>query len=242
MGKASFHLFLGYQSNCKSPPYVAWMASDKCLGSQQLATRSLPRCSRSFRVGSNHFHHCRQDSHSSSSNLEWLRWRRMAHRISRLCSSHLGNVRVLPRARAADPTRLGMVLGPSWTGGLCITAVLGAMFPSFHHLKNTMPESANMTTTQFIGWVVYNLVTIPMLYMPPDKTKRLFIVMNAISLVTLVSIMIWALSKAHGAGPLLSAPATASSGSDLGWAIVKGVTTVIGSIAVGLSMSPFYHL
>jgi NCS1 family nucleobase:cation symporter-1 len=63
--------------------------------------------------------------------------------------------------------------------------------------------------------------------------------MNAISLVTLVSIMIWALSKAHGAGPLLSAPATASSGSDLGWAIVKGVTTVIGSIAVGLSMSPF---
>jgi NCS1 family nucleobase:cation symporter-1 len=130
----------------------------------------------------------------------------------------------------------------SWTGGLCITAVLGAMFPSFHHLKNTMPESANMTTTQFIGWVVYNLVTIPMLYMPPDKTKRLFIIMNAISLVTLVSIMIWALSKAHGAGPLLSAPATASSGSDLGWAIVKGVTTVIGSIAVGLSMSPFYHL
>jgi len=104
-------------------------------------------------------------------------------------------------------------------------------------MKNTFPESANMTTTQFVGWVVYNLITIPMLYLPPDKTKRLFVTMNAISLVTLVSIMVWALSAAHGAGPLLSAPATASSGSDLGWAIVKGVTTVIGSIAVGLSIS-----
>lgn len=123
----------------------------------------------------------------------------------------------------------------SWTGGLCITAVLSAMFPSFHHMKNTLPASANMTTTEFVGWVVYNLCTIPMLYMPPDKTKKLFIVMNAISLVTLVSIMIWALSEAHGAGPLLSAPATVTSGSELGWAIVKGVTTVIGSIAVGLS-------
>lgn len=128
----------------------------------------------------------------------------------------------------------------SWTGGLCITAVLGAMFPSFHHMKNHFPESANMTTTEFIGWVVYNLITIPMLYMPPDKTKKLFITMNIISFVTLVSIMIWALSAAHGAGPLLSAPATASSGSDLGWAIVKGVTTVIGSIAVGLTNQPDY--
>jgi NCS1 family nucleobase:cation symporter-1 len=127
----------------------------------------------------------------------------------------------------------------SWTGGLCITAVLDAMFPSFHHMKNHFPESANMTTTQFIGWVVYNLVTIPMLYMPPEKTKRVFMIMNAISLVTLTSIMIWALAAARGAGPLLSAPATASTGAELGWAIVKGVTTVIGSIAVGLSKPSF---
>ena len=76
-----------------------------------------------------------------------------------------------------------------------------------------------------------------MLWLPPDKFKRLFITMHAISFVTLVSMMIWALSAAHGAGPLLSAPSAASSGSDLGWAIVKGVTTIIGSIAVGLSKS-----
>jgi NCS1 family nucleobase:cation symporter-1 len=52
--------------------------------------------------------------------------------------------------------------------------------------------------------------------------------------------MIYLLSAAHGAGPLLSAPATAASGSELGWAIVQGVTTVIGGIAVGLTNQPDY--
>lgn len=125
----------------------------------------------------------------------------------------------------------------SWTGGLCMTAVLGAMFPSFHSMKNTLPASAHMTTSEFTGYVVYQLLTIPMLWMPPDKTKKLFIYMNIISFVTLLSIFIWALHEAHGAGPLLSAPATVSSGSELAWAIIKGITTVIGGIAVGLSMS-----
>ncbi|KAK4895253.1 hypothetical protein LTR27_006596 [Elasticomyces elasticus] len=46
--------------------------------------------------------------------------------------------------------------------------------------------------------------------------------------------MIWCLSGAHGAGPLVSQPATVSSAA-LGWGIVSGVTTVIGGIAVGLT-------
>ncbi|KZT20833.1 NCS1 nucleoside transporter family protein [Neolentinus lepideus HHB14362 ss-1] len=128
----------------------------------------------------------------------------------------------------------------SWTGGLCVAAILASIFPSFQHMANTMPTSTHMTTKQFVGWVVYNIVSVPILYIPPEKTKRLLIVMNAISFFTLISIMIWALSQAHGGGPLLSQPAAVSSGSNLGWAIVSGITTVIGSIAVGLTNQPDY--
>lgn len=73
------------------------------------------------------------------------------------------------------------------------------------------------------------------IYVKPERLQWVVAYMNIISFITLIGIMIWALSTAHGAGPLLSAPATASSGSDLGWAIVQGVTTVIGGIAVGLT-------
>lgn len=128
----------------------------------------------------------------------------------------------------------------SWTGGLCVSAVLSAMFPSFMHMKNTLPESANTTTSRFVGWVVYNLITVPILYVPPEKTKKLLLVMNGISLVTLVSIMIYVLAAAGGGGPLLSAPAKAQSSSSLGWAITQGVTTVIGGIAVGLTNQADY--
>ncbi|CZT44695.1 related to uracil permease [Rhynchosporium secalis] len=128
----------------------------------------------------------------------------------------------------------------SWTGGLCVSAVLSAMFPSFMHLKNTLPESANTTTSRFLGWVVYNMITVPILYVKPEKTAKLLFVMNGISLTTLVSMMIYLLAAARGGGPLLSAPATAQSSSALGWAITQGVTTVIGGIAVGLTNQSDY--
>ncbi|KIW71751.1 hypothetical protein PV04_03885 [Phialophora macrospora] len=128
----------------------------------------------------------------------------------------------------------------SWTGGLCVSAVLSSIFPSFHHMHNTLPESANTTTKLLTGWIVYNIITIPMLYIPPEKTRRLLFAMNLISVVTLISMMTYVLSAAGGGGPLLSAPAEAQSGSELGWAIVQGITTVIGGIAVGLTNQADY--
>ncbi|GAB7355110.1 hypothetical protein MBLNU459_g5687t3 [Dothideomycetes sp. NU459] len=123
----------------------------------------------------------------------------------------------------------------SWTGGLCVQNILSAIFPSYQHMGNHFPESANLNTKQFIGWVIFNVLMALIIYVKPERMQWVVLYMNIISFITLVGIMIWALSTAHGAGPLLSAPATASSGSQLGWAIVRGVTTVIGGIAVGLT-------
>ena len=116
----------------------------------------------------------------------------------------------------------------SWTGGLCVSAVLSAVFPSFNYMNNTLPASANTTTKDLIGWVVYNFITIPVLYLRPEKTRKILYVANTISVITLISMMIFVMNAAKGAGPLLSAPATASTGSELGWAVIRGVTTVIG--------------
>ena len=126
----------------------------------------------------------------------------------------------------------------SWFGGLFVTAILSSIFSSFYHMINTMPVSTYMTTAQFVGWIVYNFISLPILYIPPEKTKKIFAIMNFIAFLTLIAIMIWAMVAARGAGPLLSQPASVSSGSELGWAIIRGITTVIGSIAVGLTNAP----
>jgi NCS1 family nucleobase:cation symporter-1 len=123
----------------------------------------------------------------------------------------------------------------SWTGGLCVQNILSSIFSGYQHMPNHFPESAHMDTKQFIGWVIFNVLMIPILYVPPERIKWIGLWMNVVSAITLICMMIWALSAAHGAGPLLSAPATVQSGSELGWSIVLGITTVIGSIAVGLT-------
>lgn len=128
----------------------------------------------------------------------------------------------------------------SWTGGLCVTAVLQAIFPSFRNSQNTLPASANTTTQELAGWIIYNCATVPLLYVAPEKTRRILLLMNGISIATLLSMMIYLLAAAKGIGPLLSELATAQTGSELGWGIVGSVTTVIGGIAVGLTNQSDY--
>ncbi|KAI1858719.1 uncharacterized protein JN550_012469 [Neoarthrinium moseri] len=128
----------------------------------------------------------------------------------------------------------------SWTGGLCIINILSAIFPSFESMDNHFPESANMTTRQFIGWVLFNILMIPVLYIKPENFRKALVWFNALSAVTLISMVIWAMATAHGAGPLLVQGSQTMGSGELGWAITKGVTTVIGGIAVGLTNQPDY--
>ena len=122
----------------------------------------------------------------------------------------------------------------SWTGGLCVQNVLAAIFPSFQHMKNHFPASANLDTKQFIGWVLFNLIMAPIIYIRPEGMKHIILWMTIVSGITLMCMTIWALATAHGAGPLLNQAASVKTSEELGWKITFGVTTVIGNIAAGL--------
>lgn len=52
----------------------------------------------------------------------------------------------------------------SWTGGLCVQNILAAIFPSYQNMPNHFPESAHMNTKQFVGWLLFNLLMIPILW------------------------------------------------------------------------------
>ena len=56
----------------------------------------------------------------------------------------------------------------SWTGGLCVQNILSAIFSSYQHMENHFPASAHMDTKQFIGWVIFNVLMIPILYVKPE--------------------------------------------------------------------------
>ncbi|EFR00304.1 uracil permease [Nannizzia gypsea CBS 118893] len=123
----------------------------------------------------------------------------------------------------------------SYTGGLCVSAILAAIFPSFNNMRNTLPESAHVTTQQIIGWALFNIISIPMLYRRPERSEKLMIGMNVISFASLLGIMIWSLSYAKGAGDLIHQSSNLQGSSALGFGILQGTTTVVGTVSIALT-------
>lgn len=49
----------------------------------------------------------------------------------------------------------------AWLGGLCVSALLSSWSYSFLMMENTFPESAHMVTRDFIGFVLFHLISVP---------------------------------------------------------------------------------
>ncbi|KAI9147473.1 Transporter aclS [Paramyrothecium foliicola] len=128
----------------------------------------------------------------------------------------------------------------SWTGGICVSVMLSAISPGFHRLGNVFPQGSNLDTKQFIGWILFNVAMVPIIWIPPHKIKKLLLAFNIYALLTLISIMIWALSRAKGGGPLLSQNSVPMSSRDLGWTMVSSINAIVGGIAVGLTNANDY--
>ncbi|KAE8309919.1 permease for cytosine/purines, uracil, thiamine, allantoin-domain-containing protein [Aspergillus transmontanensis] len=123
----------------------------------------------------------------------------------------------------------------SYTGGLCLTAILSGIFPTFFQMSNTLPASAHVTTQQIIGWAIFNIISIPVLYRRPERSEKLMIGMNIVSFAALLGIMIWSLSHAHGAGDLIHQPSQLQTSESLGFGIMQGITTVVGTLSIALT-------
>ena len=123
----------------------------------------------------------------------------------------------------------------SWNGGLCVSAVLSAIFPSYFHLPNTIPVTSHVTTSQIVSWIVFLALCVPLIYVRPERAPKVMVVMNSLTLATLLALTIWSLAAAGGAGPMLSQSSQIQSGPSLGWAILGGINNVIGSVAPALS-------
>ncbi|KAI0776926.1 NCS1 nucleoside transporter family [Trametes elegans] len=125
-------------------------------------------------------------------------------------------------------------------GGKSVKIVIGAIWPSFYTLHNTLPESAGIELNDLIGVLVFAAICLPLMLVPPEKFRVPFVVGSVIILITTFSMFVWALAKEGGGGPLLSNPSELSGvepisgGSKLGWAMAYGISSTIGGICSGI--------
>jgi NCS1 family nucleobase:cation symporter-1 len=76
-------------------------------------------------------------------------------------------------------------------GGQAFVIILNSIFPTFLRMKNTLPESAGITTPGLIGFVLFIILYFPIIYwIPAHKIQKLLEVQVMIAAATLLGIMV----------------------------------------------------
>ncbi|KAJ9317377.1 hypothetical protein DTO271D3_2198 [Paecilomyces variotii] len=119
--------------------------------------------------------------------------------------------------------------------GIVIRIVLSVVCwsHSFLTTKNTLPESAHMQTRDLIGFLIFQVISFPLMLIRPEKSKNPVAVSNIIAFCVLAGIAIWG-GKEGGVGPLLHQGQKDLSSSERAWAWLYGITSVIGSLCAGI--------
>lgn len=117
------------------------------------------------------------------------------------------------------------------------SVALTALWPSFQSLPNTLPESVTATTSEMIGFTVFWLLSVPFLFIRPERFKKPFFVSSVGCAIGMICMMVWSLAAAGGVGPVLykGVDVPASSRWSVSWLIMASLNQAIGAVAAGMT-------
>jgi NCS1 family nucleobase:cation symporter-1 len=116
-------------------------------------------------------------------------------------------------------------------GANTVLVMLGAIWPSFLTLKNTIPASQGIETNTMISFVLFWIIQLPFLYMHPNNLRWLFMVKSVVVPIAFIAILGWALKVTGGAGGEVYEKKATLEGSAYSWAFLSSLTSVIGNYA-----------
>lgn len=108
--------------------------------------------------------------------------------------------------------------------------MIGAIWPSFHNIKNTLPEGLGIDTEGLIGFLILFLFQAPLACIPVHKLKWFFSVKAYITSAGFLALFVWSLTVTKGKGEILQGTyneALLPKGSKA-WACIAGLNAVTG--------------
>jgi len=99
-----------------------------------------------------------------------------------------------------------------------------------------MPESTGMTTAQFVTYIVFMVISLPLIWIRPRKLTRFLYISVIIVLIFEVVLLIWALATMGptGFGSTISNNGPDTQEDSIGWVIMYGIISTIGAISAGI--------
>lgn len=124
-----------------------------------------------------------------------------------------------------------------WNGGRLAAVCMTALWPSYAKMRNFLPESLPTTGDEFVGFIVFWVLSTPLLWIPPEKFKIPFLFTSIYSALGMIAMMIWALSTAKGVGPLMSTGVALPEGSvwNISWLLMAGINQTVGGVTAGIT-------
>lgn len=118
----------------------------------------------------------------------------------------------------------------SWLGGISLVVVFSSFSENFLNMKNTFPDSLYMTTRDFIGFLVFQIIQIFFLFIKPEKFNKWVNGSCVITFIAFVGVLIACLCKNGGPGPLYHQKVTMSHW-ETGWMWLQGMTIWYGALS-----------
>lgn len=93
------------------------------------------------------------------------------------------------------------------------------------------------TTQEMVGFIVFWVVSVPFLFIRPERFKKPFFISSVGCGLAMLAMMIWSLSVAGGVGPVFykgqDVPSTSRWG--VSWIMMAGLNQAIGQKAAGMT-------
>ncbi|KIJ46307.1 hypothetical protein M422DRAFT_226826 [Sphaerobolus stellatus SS14] len=123
-----------------------------------------------------------------------------------------------------------------WYGGQMVKIMIGAIWPSFYTMKNTFATGTAMKTNEFISFVIFWMISLPLFLLKPEQYRIPAIFISVIVIIATFAVFIWMVAKQGDIGPLWDNPQEVYgverlTGSSLSWAMMRMITSVIGGWA-----------
>ncbi|EGO02871.1 hypothetical protein SERLA73DRAFT_84745 [Serpula lacrymans var. lacrymans S7.3] len=79
----------------------------------------------------------------------------------------------------------------TYNGSLCVYQMLKAIWPSIAHLPNHLSDTANITSSGLLCYLLYWLIQLPFMLLTPHKVRWLFMAKAWIVPITWLAMVIW---------------------------------------------------
>lgn len=143
------------------------------------------------------------------------------------------------------PIIIRLLVGQIWTsvlmmqGGYFMSILFRCIFGSaWHDLENTIPEKIGVTIQQLVGFILYTVVTAPLLLLRPSHMRRLYTIKSVVLPPVAIGLFAFCIVQGRSAGGSAGSFMTGKpnpTGNTLAWAMLSAINSCMGktsSIAV----------